>query len=164
MGKGPSKNMQQMYAEKRKKTLEKIQNAIDFIQEDHRIVTKKELMEITKLSSGTFSQNYVKELLMKNKVCQYRETKHLKEDKKKKVEEKTALALQKDLNKANATIMDYELTVNTLKEKQQKMQEEYDQLNYNYKLLRGKYQQILEYVDAAGLDIRDFIEFRNDYS
>lgn len=164
MGKGPSDKMKEMYAAKRAATLKKIQDAIDYIQEDQRIVTKKELIEITGISSGTFSQDYVKELLKKNKVCQYKETKQLKDKRISEIKEKTALSLQKDLNKANAAIMDYEFTVNALKEKQQKMQEEYDQLNYNYKLLRGKYQQILEYVDAAGLDIRDFIEFRNDYS
>lgn len=70
--KQPSENMQRMYAAKREKTLALIQGAIDEIEEDHRIVTKKELMALTGLSSGTFSQQHVKELLAKNQVCQFR--------------------------------------------------------------------------------------------
>ena len=73
--------MQKMYAEKRQRTLSLIQDAIDDIQEDHRIVTKKELMEITGLSSGTFSQPYVKDLLEQNQVCQYRTARTINQEK-----------------------------------------------------------------------------------
>lgn len=85
-----------MYKTKQKNTLILIQDAINTINEDNRIVTKKELMELTGLSSGTFSKDYIKELLKENCVCQY-----------------TAL-------------------------------KEY------YELLKGKHQQILEYMDSIG--------------
>ena len=69
--KQPSENMQRMYAAKREKTLALIQGAIDEIEEDHSLVTKKGLVALTGLSAGTFSQRHVKELLAKNRVCQF---------------------------------------------------------------------------------------------
>jgi hypothetical protein len=73
ISKTPSDNMKKMYSEKRNSTIKSIQDAIDDIKEDNRIVTKKELMTLTDISSGTFSQEYVKELLKENRVCQFRE-------------------------------------------------------------------------------------------
>ena len=112
ISKKPSENMKKMYAQKRKATLDKIQSAIDEIQEDNRIVTKKELMELTGISSGTLSQQYVKELLKENKVCQYRETITIDNaDKKKKLEEKSILSLQKENQKLISKMQDFEIVI-----------------------------------------------------
>ena len=63
MKRTPSDNMQAMYAAKRNETINKISSAIQEIEDDNRIVTKKELISLTGLSSGTFSKPYVLELL-----------------------------------------------------------------------------------------------------
>lgn len=55
----------------KKDTLNKLQIAIDRIKQDGRRVTRKELMDISGLSSGTLSKPYVKELFKENEVCQF---------------------------------------------------------------------------------------------
>lgn len=148
--------MKKMYAQKRKATLDKIQSAIDEIQEDNRIVTKKELMELTGISSGTLSQQYVKELLKENKVCQYRETITIDNaDKKKKLEEKSILSLQKENQKLISKMQDFEIVIEKNDKKYRELQTNYNNLDREYKLLKGKYQQLLEYLEALGANLEN---------
>ena len=150
----PSENMKKMYLEKRQNTLRKIQDAIDEIQEDNRIVTKKELMSITGISSGTFSQDYVKELLKKNKVCQFRVTTTISTSQnKKKLEEETILALTKENQKLISKMQDFEIVLEQNNNKYNKLKDEYSKLESDYRLLKGKYQQLLEYLDALGANL-----------
>lgn len=156
ISKKPSENMKKMYAQKRKATLDKIQYAIDEIQEDNRIVTKKELMELTGISSGTLSQQYVKELLKENKVCQYRETITIDNaDKKKKLEEKSILSLQKENQKLISKMQDFEIVIEKNDKKYRELQTNYNNLDREYKLLKGKYQQLLEYLEALGANLEN---------
>lgn len=60
-----SVNLKELQSIKRKETLSKIQKAINEIQEDNDVVTKKKLLEITGLSSATFSKPHVLALLKK---------------------------------------------------------------------------------------------------
>ncbi len=152
--KKPSENMKKMYFEKKQNTLRKIQDAIDEIQEDNRIVTKKELMSITGISSGTFSQDYVKELLKKNKVCQFRVTTTISTSQnKKKLEEETILALTKENQKLISKMQDFEIVLEQNNNKYNKLKDEYSKLESDYRLLKGKYQQLLEYLDALGANL-----------
>ena len=152
--KQPSENMQRMYAAKREKTLALIQEAIDEIQEDHRIVTKKELMALTGLSSGTFSQQHVKELLARNQVCQYRPLA--------KVSQKGSLELNKDaeitrlsreLQRAQSRLQDLDIALDKSRKQSRKLKEENAELQQQLLLLRGKYQQLLEYLEVLGSDL-----------
>ena len=146
--------MKKMYFEKKQNTLRKIQDAIDEIQEDNRIVTKKELMSITGISSGTFSQDYVKELLKKNKVCQFRVTTTISTSQnKKKLEEETILALTKENQKHISKMQDFEIVLEQNNNKYNKLKDEYSKLESDYRLLKGKYQQLLEYLDALGANL-----------
>lgn len=146
--------MKKMYFEKKQNTLRKIQDAIDEIQEDNRIVTKKELMSITGISSGTFSQDYVKELLKKNKVCQFRVTTTISTSQnKKKLEEETILALTKENQKLISKMQDFEIVLEQNNNKYNKLKDEYSKLESDYRLLKGKYQQLLEYLDALGANL-----------
>lgn len=156
LSKKPSENMRKMYSEKKQGTLHKIQMAIDEIKEDNRIVTKKELMQLTGISSGTFSQEYVKELLQKNKVCQYRETLTIKsEEKRKKLQEESALTLQKENQKLISKMQDFEMVLEQKNKKLNQLQLKYDKLTSENKLLKGKYQQLLEYLDALGISLEN---------
>lgn len=152
--KQPSENMQKMYAAKREKTLALIQRAIDEIEEDHRIVTKKELMALTGLSSGTFSQQHVKELLAKNQVCQFRPLA--------KVSQKGNLELNKDaeitrlsreLQRAQSRLQDLDISLDKSRKQSRKLKEENAELQRQLLLLRGKYQQLLEYLEVLGSDL-----------
>lgn len=152
--KQPSENMQKMYAAKREKTLALIQGAIDEIEEDHRIVTKKELMALTGLSSGTFSQQHVKELLAKNQVCQFRPLA--------KVSQKGDLELNKDaeitrlskeLQRAQSRLQDLDISLDKSRKQARQLREENAELRQQLLLLRGKYQQLLEYLEVLGSDL-----------
>jgi len=148
--------MKQMYSEKRNTTLNKIQEAIDDIKEDNRIVTKTELMKLTGISSGTFSKDHVKELLKENKVCQYREVKTIsKQEHRTKIEEETYLALKKENQKLLSKLQDYQNALDLNKNKHHKLLLDYDTLNTEHKLLKGKNQQLLEYLDALGTNLEN---------
>ena len=156
ISKKPSDNMKQMYSEKRNATLNKIQEAINDIKEDNRIVTKTELMKLTGISSGTFSKDHVKELLKENKVCQYREVKTIsKQEQRTKIEEETYLALKKENQKLLSKLQDYRNALDLNKKKHQKLLLDYDSLNTEHKLLKGKNQQLMEYLDALGTNLEN---------
>ena len=151
--KKPSDNMKKMYAAKRNLTLSKIQEAIDDIHEDNRIVTKKELMEITGLSSGTLSQDYVKKLLRENKVCQFREKRVVNNEKKAQLEKDIIQNLRRENEKLISKIQDFEIAIDQYDQKILRQRDEYEKLEHNHLLLKGKYQQVLEYLDALGVNL-----------
>ncbi len=148
-----SDKMQKMYLEKRATTLSKIQSAIDEMKEDHRIVTKKDLMEMTALSSGTFSQDHVKELLKSNEVCQYRNRKKVRTEILEKNKDNKIDDLIIENQKLTSRIQDYELAIERANIKYDKLTSGYKELEFEHQLLRGKYQQLLEYLDAMGADL-----------
>jgi len=145
--------MKKMYAAKRNLTLSKIQEAIDDIHEDNRIVTKKELMEITGLSSGTLSQDYVKKLLRENKVCQFREKRVVNNEKKAQLEKDIIQNLRRENEKLISKIQDFEIAIDQYDQKILRQRDEYEKLEHNHLLLKGKYQQVLEYLDALGVNL-----------
>ena len=148
-----SENMQRMYATKRENTLKNIQEAIDEIQELNRIVTKKELIELTGLSSGTFSQEYVKELLKKNRVCQFQERSKVVSEKKKDISEKKYEQLLIENERLRSKMQDFEIVMDKNNQKYTELQSKFSQLDYENKLLKGKYQQLLEYLNAIGVTL-----------
>lgn len=150
MNKIPSKNMQKMYSDKKNETLNKIQSAINNINEDNRIVTKNELIILTGLSSGTFSKPYVLELLKKNKVCQFRERKSV-------IREQKGILLINEVNELNKTIntlnKKIDLLINQKEILQRKLSEsdkELAELTIKYQKLKGSYQIVLEKLDILG--------------
>lgn len=156
INKKPSGNMKKMYTEKREATLKKIQDAIDEIHDDRRIVTKKELITITGISSGTFSQEHVKDLLEQNKVCQFRDKKKINIEKTKQLQDSNIVELNKENQRLLSKIQDFELSLEYSNNKNIKLIEKYEKLEYEHRLLKGKYQQLLEYLDALGADL-DFL-------
>jgi len=140
--------MNNMYIQKRQNTLNLILSAINSVLEENRIVTKKELMELTNLSSGTFSKDYVKALLKKNNVCQYRCINRSQEY----IEEKSLLYQLESALKENEQLyskkQDLEMKIELQIKNTKKIKDEYSTLIISYELLSGKYQQLLEYLDA----------------
>lgn len=148
-----SEKMQQMYLEKRAATLSKIQVAIDEMKDDHRIVTKKDLMDMTGLSSGTFSQDHVKDLLKRNEVCQYRNRSKVRSETLEKNKDRKIDDLLIENQRLTSKIQDYEIALDRLNTKYDKLNSEYKKMEFEHQLLRGKYQQLLEYLDAMGTDL-----------
>lgn len=152
--KQPSENMQKMYAAKREKTLALIQGAIDEIEEDHRIVTKKELMALTGLSSGTFSQQHVKELLAKNQVCQFRPLAKVSQKGNLELNKDAEITrLSKELQRAQSRLQDLDISLDKSRKQARQLREENAELRQQLLLLRGKYQQLLEYLEVLGSDL-----------
>lgn len=152
--KQPSENMRKMYAAKREETLARIQEAIDAIQEDHRIVTKKELMALTGLSSGTFSQEHVKRLLEQNRVCQYRPTGKVGEADRRDLNKDAEITrLTKELQRTRSQLQDLGISLDKSRKQVKKLKAEKSELEQQHLLLRGKYQQLLEYLDVLGCDL-----------
>ena len=149
----PSKNMRKMYAEKKGRTLQLIQNAIDEIRGSNNIVTKKELMAITGLSSRTFSRGYVKELLQRNKVCQYRSTDLIAKVKFEKNQTATINELLTRLQKADSKIQNYKILLEKEAKDKKRYKDEFDKISKEHRMLRGKYQQLLEFLEALGVDL-----------
>ena len=149
--KQPSENMQRMYAAKCEKTLALIQGAIDEIEEDHRIVTKKELMALTGLSSGTFSQQHVKELLAKNRVCQFKPTGKVSQEGRRELNKDAEITrLSRELQRAQSRLQDLDIALDKSRKQSRKLKEENAELQQQLLLLRGKYQQLLEYLEVLG--------------
>lgn len=149
-----NEGLQKFHDDAKQTSLTKIQDAINLIKADNRIVTKKELIELTGLSSGTFSRPYVKELLQKNKVCQYRGLQlENAETKTKQIKEATLEQLSKKVLSLESKIQDYDLQLEKKSKDFATLKEDYAKLENDHILLRGKYQQILEYMDALGADM-----------
>lgn len=161
MRKQPSEGMKKMYADKRKNTTEKIQNAIDLIQDEGRIVTKKELMQLTGISSGTFSQDYVKEILKINKVCQYKETSKItsnKEEKLATVKDRSIESLQKKIASYESKMQNKDILISKQEKEIEKLQNALKDKTNSYELLVGKFQQLMEAYDAIGGNINYFLK------
>ncbi|MFJ7185582.1 hypothetical protein [Lysinibacillus xylanilyticus] len=144
-----STNLKKLQDAKRQETLEKIQHAIDEILEDDDIVTKKKLLELTGLSSATFSKPHVLDLLKKNKVCQFRETvKYEKSNDTSEVEQLQKLII--NLEKKNALLMsklqDKDIKISLLREKNEKLENDYS-------MILGKLHLILKRIDMLDIDI-----------
>lgn len=150
MKKTPSKNMQAMYDAKRSETLQKISDAIREIEDDHRIVTKKELISLTGLSSGTFSKPYVLELLKEKKVCQFRDKRVVLSEKKDKLSIEVISDLSKENDKLKSQIEKLDLQISKLSKRLSEKESDYAELKKDYELLKGRYQILLEKLDILG--------------
>lgn len=144
-----SANLKELQNTKRQETLEKIQNAINEIQEDDDIVTKKKLLELTSLSSATFSKPHVLELLKRNKVCQFRETVKIeKSNKTSEVEQlqKIIMNLEKKNTLLLSKLQDKDIKIDLLKEKNEKLESDYS-------MILGKLHLILKRIDMLDTNI-----------
>ncbi|MGB4590469.1 MAG: hypothetical protein WBI17_14725 [Clostridiaceae bacterium] len=64
-------NLKDLQEFKRNQTKVAIQQAIDVLNSEGGVVTKRELIKLTGLSASVFSKKHVKDVLSANKVCQY---------------------------------------------------------------------------------------------
>ena len=120
----------------RKNTLSVIQNAIDELNILHEEVTKSKLMEMTGLSSATFSKEHVKALLKENKVCQFKDVRSVErqimEEKYFTMETAELLIRQK---RAEARRVDMELSRDKYKELYEKAKRQRETLANENELL-----------------------------
>lgn len=137
------------------KTLNIIQDAINDIKEDGGIVTKKRLIELTGLSSATFSKPHVKELLKVNAVCQFKNRKELEQDSDNIIIDQLYKTIDKLKNENNLLLTklnNKDITISKLKK-------DYSELQENYERILGKIHIIITKIDERGIDIG--IDFNN---
>lgn len=138
---------------KRQETLNKIKDAIEEIQFEDGIVTKKKLIELTGLSNSTFSKPHVKKLLKERKVCQYRETMVVQEHKWKNDNDslnKKIDKLKRENIKLKNDIVSKEIKINMLEEE---LKEKED----NYRRLLGRVHQLTRIAEANGIDLEKIL-------
>ena len=153
--KKPSENMQAMYLKKKEDTLNKIQQAINMLQDEGKIVKKKDLMRITGLSSGTFSKEYVKNLLKENKVCQY-STLRIATDLNVISSDEQISQLMAQNNILSSKVQTMTLVLEQKNNRITILLDKNRELEQENQKLRGKCQMYLESLEVLGMDISKF--------
>jgi len=148
--------------EKREKTLNRIQLAIDALKEEGTLVTKKLLIELTELSASTFSKEHVKELLQENEVCQYRPVKAVSNETRKQIaDEKLVRQMERmelQNNKLKDDLVDKDIYISKLEE-DLKIEREKNERLY------GKIHNLNRQMELNGISPYNLIEANSfDYS
>lgn len=138
--KEPSANMKAMYSKKRESSIKKVQEAIETLRDQGLKVTKKALIELTGLSSGTFSQPHIKEILKLNKVCQY-------------APEKSKPESHSESKKLAGKNLKLKERIRTLENRLSESKQENSRKEEEILQLRGQYQKLLEFMEVSDLDI-----------
>lgn len=142
-------SLKRLQMAKRVETTNKVQAAIDDIQNDDGIVTKKRLIELTGLSNSTFSKAHVLEVLKANKVCQFKVNKKKETDNKivvtdhlyKKIEK-----LEQEKRLLQSKIQDKDIAIDKIKK-------DYQTLDENYKLILGKIHLLMKKIEMLDIDV-----------
>ena len=109
---------------------------------------------LTGLSSGTFSQQHVKELLAKNRVCQFKPTGKVSQEGRRELNKDAEITrLSRELQRAQSRLQDLDIALDKSRKQSRKLKEENAELQRQLLLLRGKYQQLLEYLEVLGSDL-----------
>ena len=148
-----SKNAQlhALHEQRREKTIKKIRDAVHAIQSTGGLVTKKGLLEETGLSSGTFSQEYVKAVLKELQVCQYRDQRVIHQEKTEKLKSKEIKILINELKRVKAQVETLLAQNDLLKSKNDEKAKAIVELNDTIKRLRGQNQMLLEQLVNEGV-------------
>ncbi|WP_210470334.1 DUF6262 family protein [Sporosarcina sp. 6E9] len=141
--------LKELQMAKRAETANKVQEAIDDIQNDGGVVTKKRLIELTGLSNSTFSKDHVLKVLKVNKVCQF------KVSKKKEIDHKIVVTdqlyrkiekLEQEKNLLQSKIQDKDIAIDKIKK-------DYQTLNENYMLILGKIHLLMKKIEMLDIDL-----------
>ena len=150
--KKPSDNMKKMYEAKRKETSQKIIAAIKELQSDGGVVTRKKIIDMTGVSSGTLSQEYIKDIFREYQVLQF--AKEVSTSKKDTNRDASIDSLSAEIGALKSKLQDYEQALELKQKQLDKALAELSESKNSYQLLSGKYQQLLEYIDSVGGDLK----------
>ena len=115
--------------------------------------SKKALLEKTGLSSGTFSKGYIIDVLKKNEVCQFKDTKKVRQDRVEKSLSQTNNKLQYEVERLKSKLKDREIENEVLIKKNNELTNQLLSEKKEYEILLGKFQDILKKYYAYGNDI-----------
>lgn len=148
-----SEKQQNAYNARREQSIKKVEEAIAFLKAIGQPVTKKALLEKTGLSSGTFSKDYIIEVLKKNEVCQFKDTKKVRQDRVEKSLSQTNNKLQYEVERLKSKLKDRDIENEILIKKINELNNQLLSEKKEYEILLGKFQDILKKYYAYGNDI-----------
>lgn len=128
-------------------TIDKVQNAINELQAEGAIITRKLLRERASVSNSVLSKPHIIEVLKKNKVCQF--------SIKKKISVTNNNDVLLELSKATKKIVKLEEKVKDLENRLNKEKVEYYKLKEDNEILRGKLHILMQKVRLKGLVLDD---------
>lgn len=139
----------------KEETIQKIQEAIDMLQAEGREIKRKDIIEITGLSSAVLSKPHSKEVFKKNKVMMFAGEKVSAEELPDKyvILQKENSSLKKEIQKFENKNHNNEVAISYLKEKIDKQKDEYNILNNKYERLLGKFQMLLDKAERVGINL-----------
>jgi DNA-binding transcriptional MocR family regulator len=140
--------LSQKQEETKKETAYKIQKAIDELQSEGYIVSRKLLLERTGLSNSVLSKKHCIEVLKENSVCQYAIRKKIS-----KTNANIDKKLEVELNKALIKIEKLEKEKKDLQAKLNAEKVERYALKENNEILRGQMQLLYHLASERGIDL-----------
>lgn len=144
------KALQEKQKKARQNTLEKIQNAIDTLNQEGYIITISLLMDRTNLSRSTFSKAHVEELLKINQIGKFKDRRIITQSKN---EQKEILIIEKELAKSKSKIIKLEKTLLEKTELIQKLMNKLDETTEECQLLRYQLNLLMKKATILGLDL-----------
>lgn len=141
------------YKARRQQTIDKVIEAIEYFNQIGKPVTKKDLLEYTSLSSGTFSQEYIKDILKQYQVCQYKDK---KDDLVKECEKKESIRINElvfKLDKLAMKLQETEMENEVLKKEKEELEKKIDKEKNEKEKWKGNFQQVLIRFHSLGNDI-----------
>ncbi|MED0666065.1 DUF6262 family protein [Bacillus badius] len=142
-------SLKELQMAKRVETANKVQEAIEDIQNDNGIVTKKKLIELTGLSNSTFSKEHVLEVLKANKVCQFKVAKKKETANKIVVTDQLYRKIEKleqEKILLQSKLQDKDIAIDKIKK-------DYEILNENYMLILGKIHLLMKKIEMLDIDV-----------
>ncbi|MEW9938132.1 DUF6262 family protein [Clostridium butyricum] len=124
-------------------TIDKVQTAINDLQAEGFIVTRKLLLERTGLSNSVLSKPHIKDVLKENRVCQYAV--------KRKIKAEGNADILLELNKSNKKIESLEEKVKDLENKLNKEKVAYYEMKEDNEILRGKLHLLKQKAKLKGI-------------
>lgn len=147
MKKGLPPALLKQQEQRKNETLNKVQSIIDALMEEGTLVTKKLLIELTGYSASTFSKSHIKELLEKNKVCQFREKTTVPIKDKQKVAAARLIRKNEQLEKQSNQLKDKLLNKDI---RIMKLEEKLEEKDERIQRLIGKIHQLERQAELNG--------------
>lgn len=138
----------------KQETISLVENAISTLRElGYEDISISNLMKETNLARSTFAKPHIEEVLQKNEIGKYKNTKKIVVEKIAEQDKQKIVSLEKELNNAKIKIQKLQTSIQLkdmkLKEESMKLYEREIQLNE----LTAKFQAVYEKLMAMGIEV-----------
>ncbi len=136
----------------RQSTLDRIQSAINELNDEGYLITTKLLIERTGLARSTFSKPHVQELLKFSKIGKYKDTKTI--EKSNDNPQNTILRLENDLIKSKKTTEKLQQELSRKNNRISRLEEKLNDTTEECQLLRGQFHLLMQKAKLLGFELR----------